>query len=355
MKKVISILLSVIMIFSLVSVSAFAADSDELKITVANDLHYNLYYGTYSTQGKYTEDYSHVASSNGQLWFESILIVEAFLAEAAQNDSDIVLLPGDLTDHGNADEHIALAALLKKFEQTSKKRVYVVPGNHDYHSSETDVTPSDFANYYAEFGYNEAIARDENSASYVVELNDEYRLIAVDSCLPKSGSSGIDEARRDWIAEQAAKAQKDGKKLISMMHHNLLNHFIFGDILHPGAFVDSSLNLPEVYAHYDVRYNFVGHTHAQDIKSYTGKNGTKIYDILTSSLNLYPLPYRNVSLGEKVTIETETIKSVDVSSKKDIISDNCFNLATKDFQAYALACANYGLGYRLLHPGRKSY
>ncbi len=342
MKKVISILLSVLMIFSLLSVSVSAADEkEELKITVANDLHYNLTYGNYSGTEYVNSDYSHVPT-NGQLRIESILIVKAFFDEAAKNDSNIILLPGDLTDHGTKAEHEAFSKVLTDFEATSGKRVYVVPGNHDYYGADK-VSPEQFAAYYADFGYSEAIAKDTNSASYVVDLNNDYRLLAVDSCVPGGGEAGIDEERKAWIAEQAEKAQKDGKKLISMMHHNLLDHFIFGSILHSGAFVDSSVGLPEVYAQYNIKYNFVAHTHSHDIKAYTGKNGVTIYDVLTSSLNLYPLPYRTVTFGKDVKIRTEKIDTVDMSSKKGIISDNCFNLATTDFQAYALACSNYGL------------
>ncbi len=343
MKKVISILLSVLMIFSLTSAGVSAsAETEELKAIVVNDLHYNPTYGNYNGKEYSTEDYKHVPS-NGQLWIESLLIIDTFLEKAAQSDSDIVLMPGDLTDHGNNDEHTALAQILAEFETTTGKRVYVVPGNHDYHSTHDKVTPENFAEFYADFGYSEAIARDSDSASYVVELDDNYRLLAVDSCLPGSGSSGIDEERLAWITEQAEKAQKDGKKLISMMHHNLVDHFIFGEMLHPGSFVDSNLGLPEIFAQYNVKYTFTGHTHAQDIKAYTGENGVTIYDVLTSSLNLYPLPYRTVTFGEEVEIRTEIIDSIDMSSKKGIISDNCYELAANDFQAYALACANHGL------------
>ena len=77
MKKIISVLLSVLMIFSLVSVGASAADGKELKITVANDLHYNLLYGAYIGKDYYEKDYSHVPG-NGQLWIESILIIKTF-------------------------------------------------------------------------------------------------------------------------------------------------------------------------------------------------------------------------------------------------------------------------------------
>ena len=339
MKKVISILLSVIMIFSLVSAGASAAEKKELTVTVANDLHYNIEYSNIPASDRFTgTDYSHVPS-NGQLWIESVLIIKTFFEAFKQSDSKILLIPGDLVDRGLPEEHEAFAAELKTLESAGK-RVYVVPGNHDYYGK---VTPAQFADYYAEFGYNEAIAKDADSASYVVDLDSEYRLLAIDSCKPGDGISGIDEDRKAWIEEQAQKAQKDGKKLISMMHHNILDHFIFGDMLHPGGFVDSKIGLPELYAQYNVKYNLTGHTHAHDIKAYTGTNGVTIYDILTSSLNLYPLPYRTITFGEKVSIRTDKIESIDMTSKEGVISDNCYKLATEDFQAYALACAEYGL------------
>ncbi len=339
MKKVISILLSVLMLFSLLSVGVSAAEDDGLKATVVNDLHYNLTYGNYKGTSYSELDYSHVPG-NGQLWIESLLIIDTFFAEVAESDSEVVLIPGDLTDHGTKEEHAAFSKYLADFEASSGKRVYVVPGNHDYYGK---ATPEEFASYYAEFGYSEAIAKDPASASYVVDLNSEYRLLAVDSCKPGDGVSGIDESRKAWIEEQAKKAKEDGKKLISMMHHNILNHLIFGDTLHPGGFVDSEIGLPELYAQYNVKYNLTGHTHAHDIKSYTGSNGTTIYDVLTSSLNLYPLPYRVITFGKNVKIDTGYIESVDMTSKQGIISENCYALATEDFQAYALECAEYGL------------
>ncbi len=338
MNKVISILLSVLMVFSLASVSASAAEKNALVITVANDLHYNKQYSEYSGTDYAEKDFSQVPSS-GQLRIESELIIDTFFEEFKNSDSDILLLPGDLVDIGTKEEHTDFSLKLKSLESTGK-RVYVVPGNHDYYGG---VKPEEFASLYADFGYNEALAKDTASASYVVDLDSEYRLLAVDSCTPGSGEAGINEERKTWIKEQAEKAQKDGKKLVSMMHHNLLDHFIFGQILHPGAFVDSSLGLPELYAQYNVRYNFVAHTHAQDIKAYTGKNGVTVYDVLTSSLNLYPLPYRTVALGEEVKIRTEHITEVDMSSKQGIISENNLALASEDFSAYALACSEHGL------------
>ena len=333
-------MLSVIMIFSLFSVCAAAAE-DTLKITVANDLHLNLAIKANIVPGKYTaEDYSHVPAQ-GQLRLENALLIDDFFRQAAENDSDCVLIPGDLVDRGSDKEHTAMAAKLAAFEAASGKSVYVVPGNHDYYGG---ATPDEFKEFYKDFGYSEALATDSATASYTADLGGDYRLIAVDSCVPGDGVHGIDEARIEWIKAQAEKAKADGKKLISMMHHNVVEHFIFGGMLHEASVIEKSTGLQELYAQYNIKYSFVGHTHEQDIASFTGSNGNTIYDIVTNSLNSYPCPYRTVTFGDSVRFETKYIEEIDMSSLKGVISDNCYNLATTDFREYTRQCAMTGVG-----------
>ena len=86
MKKLISVLLSALMLFSLCSASVSAAgEKDELKIAVANDLHYNLSGAAANYTGSYTEDYQNALSS-GQLRLESELIIEG-VADSAETYS----------------------------------------------------------------------------------------------------------------------------------------------------------------------------------------------------------------------------------------------------------------------------
>ena len=102
MKKLISVLLSALMLFSLCSASVSAAgEKDELKIAVANDLHYNLSGAAANYTGSYTEDYQNALSS-GQLRLESELIIDEFLNRVAASDTDAVLIPGDITDNGSS-------------------------------------------------------------------------------------------------------------------------------------------------------------------------------------------------------------------------------------------------------------
>lgn len=336
MKKIIAITLSLLMLFSVVSVSAAAAEGDELVITVANDLHYSLKKGDYTS-----EDFSHI-SSTGQMNIESVLIIKEFLKQAAANESDCILLPGDLVDVGNEESFAGMSALLKDFEATSGKPVYVIPGNHEFYTGET---AENFVSYFYEFGYNEAIARDTLSASYVVDLNEEYRLIAIDGAATGAAGNAMTAERIAWIEEQAKLAHQEGKKTIAMNHFNLLQHFMFRDVLHKNSVIDSSFGLAEIFAKYNVKYTFCGHTHDHDIASYTGSNGNVIYDVVTSSINAYPCPYRVVTFGDDVIIETRNITSLseDTSALQPMLSEYCYNLLNEDFAVYAEECMDAGL------------
>ncbi len=336
MKKLISILLSALMIFSLVPVSASAAD--KMVISAATDLHYSKA-GADTKPGTYTHaDFSHSVNS-GELHIESGAIIDAFLSAAAKNGSEYVLLAGDLTDRGLENEHKVVSEKLTDFEKETGISVYVVPGNHDFLANQK---VPEFKEWYADFGYNEAIAVDEISGSYVAELSGDYRLLAIDSTIPGEGAPGFGEAKVSWIKAQAEKARADGKKLIAMMHHNLLNHFVFGDVFKTNSYVDPAVGLSELFAEYNIKYTFSGHTHSHDIKSYTGANGITVYDILTSTLNAYPCPYRVVTFGEKVKIKTENITSIDASCLEGIVTDYCYNLATENFSEYAETYALHG-------------
>ncbi len=339
MKKFLSVLLSAVLLFSL-AVPSFAAE-DELVVTVANDLHYNQAYST-ATQMKVknniSTDYPQITST-GRLLYASKAIILSFFEQAAASDSDFVLLPGDLADNGIAVEHEAVADIIGNFEASTGKQVYVVPGNHDYLKTSVE----QFKNYYADFGYGDALAVDTLSASYTVDLDDEYRLLAIDSCQPPVGSHGINAERLAWIKAQCDQAAADGKKLIAMMHHNLLDHYNISSIVHVGASVNADINMADVLAQGAVKYIFTGHTHNNDIQSYTAANGATIYDVVTGSLNVYPCEYREVRFGEKVKITTKDVEKIDTSIVAPNLSERATELMASNFPQYALECFEVGM------------
>ena len=129
----------------------------------------------------------------------------------AESDFDVILVSGDNADDGGEVSHRLVAAELKRLEDAGIK-VFTIPGNHDINNksytyaggtaSYTNPTSeAEFASIYADFGYNttdtlefykhaDASGSERHNAtfaigdnlSYVADLSDEYRLIAIDMC-----------------------------------------------------------------------------------------------------------------------------------------------------------------------------
>lgn len=331
MKKIISVLLALTMFFSTAVIGASAEDTKELKITVANDLHYNHSNKATSTSTVYTTDYANKVST-GQLKLENELIIDEFLSRA---EGDIILLPGDITDNGTTAEHEYMAAKLEAFETATGKKVFLIPGNHDYMQHRSGMMNAEKmkANYF-DLCYNEATTVDTETASYVAELNDDYRLLAIDATKP-GANQGLNERLYSWMETQLKTAKAEGKKVIAMSHYNLLEHLIFMQYLHANSILTPELNVPELFAQYNVKYTFTGHTHDQDIAAYTGSNGNTIYDVVTTSLNAYPCTYREVTFGEKVKFRAGFVDSIDTSALKGKITDATYTQATESFPEYA--------------------
>ena len=129
--------------------------------------------------------------------------------------------------------------ILSDIEDTTDIEVYVTHGNHDILNPKavgfdganevpTDhITEAQYKEMYAEFGYGQAVAQDSNSLSYAVDLDEDTRLIVMDSVLydtnindnyPKT-EGAIDQERMDWILAQIADAKTEGKKILGMTHH----------------------------------------------------------------------------------------------------------------------------------------
>lgn len=329
MKKLISVLLSLLMLFSLCSVAVSAAEDGEIVITVANDIHYNSF-DSCKKSNSLNADFAHVNSA-GRLCYEADAAFKAFLKEAAKNESDYLFLVGDITETGTAVQVAEMTAMLKEFETTTGKKIFVVPGNHDVLYN----TKEQFMKDYAEFGYSEALEVDTKSASYVADLDSDYRLIAIDATTCGTGAHSVYEERLQWIAEQGEKAKADGKKLIAMHHQNFIDHMILSSVIQPGGVVTAKNEAAiDVYAKAGIKYIFTAHTHDHDIASCTASDGTVIYDAVTGSLGGYGTPYRVVSFGDEVKFETRRIEKIDIADLPSGISANALALAESNFTEY---------------------
>lgn len=354
MKKIISVILSAAMLFSLVAVG-FTANADDATTTfaVASDLHYVE--PREELEGSIDDPIYWYANRRAAMEDESGFIIDEFLRQCAEDDNiEFVLIPGDLVNDGRVivQQHIDVAAKLKKFEQESGKPVYVINGNHDNGAGENDFKYDDFIENYYQFGYDEAIATMEGNCSYVAELNDEYRLIAVDSCDPtKSTEDGMTSDKVDWVIEQAAKAKEDGKYPILMMHHNLLDHLPVQRILSRNFIIRTHFTTAEKFANAGIKLVFTGHEHCSDAATYTSTKGNIIYDFATTSLTMYPTQYRVFNLTpDEIKYEARTVDKIDTDALTATVSgytQEHIDLMNAGFNAYAKGFLKAGIEYRL--------
>lgn len=352
MKKIISVLMSVLLTLSAFSALAYAVDKDELKVAVASDLHYCAP----EAELERTNDDPIVWYANRRCAMEneSGFIIDEFLNQCAESDDvDYVLIPGDLADSGRRlpEDHYAMAEKLRKFEESSGKEVYVINGNHDA-AEDSNTTLALFKEIYADFGYDHALATREDDCSYTADLGDKYRLIALDSNHPtKSTEDGMTTEKMSWVKEQAELAKQDGRYPIVMMHHNLLDHLPVQRLLSRNFIVKFHFTTAEFFADWGIKMVFTGHEHCSDATVYTSALGNKIYDFTTTSLTMYPLEYRVLSFtDDEIRYESRSVDKIDCDALRasvDGYTDEMIDAMNADLTAYSKAFLKAGVQYRL--------
>ena len=298
-----------------------------LKIAVVADIHYMDPSLLINNGGNGTA-FQNYLNQDPKLVQYSDPIFRTVLAQIKLEHPDILLIPGDITKDGEKIGHQAMAGFFNQLRNDGIK-VYVVPGNHDINNAKakkfdgnidypvTITTKTDFENIYGNFGYNNAIARDINSLSYVVQPQPGFRIIAIDaSKYEEYGPEGDVAAGRiksttlTWILEQLAKAKQDHVTIFAMMHHNLIEHYAGQAQLDPGYVIDDYQNVGNKLVDAGLKIIFTGHYHANDITSYT-HNGKELFDIQTGSLVTAPSPYRFITMKDgKLDICTKTVQSI---------------------------------------------
>ncbi|MDM9382489.1 metallophosphoesterase [Chlorogloeopsis sp. ULAP01] len=214
----------------------------------------------------------------------SIPAFESVLEHLTQLNLDFLLLPGDLTQHGEPDNHAWLQERLAKLPFPT----YVVPGNHDVpvlHANHQSIAFADFPYYYRKFGYTEP-----EKCYYTCQVLPGVRLIGLNSNSfndwgEQIGSLDINQMR--WLEEVLA-ASGDELVLV-IIHHNVVEH-LPNQSRHAMAnryMLENAPELLQLLRHYGVKLVFTGHLHVQDV-AYS----QEVYDITTGSLVSYPHPYR---------------------------------------------------------------
>ena len=343
LKKSLSIILSLTLVLCscLVLTASAKNDSDEFGFAVASDTHY---VHPVKQAGTTLADEGWVTTFNSEsesLTNQSGFIIDEFLKECAENPKcQFVLITGDLATHGRdyVSEHEAVAAKFRKFEKETGKQVYVINGNHD-NAQDMPVDHKKFTEIYHEFGYDEALSTDEGTCSYSANLNDEYTLVALDTCderyrvVPNN-----DITRMDWAVKQIKAAKKQGKKVIMIMHHNLLEHNPFQKLNEKNYVVNTPYSFAGLLADLGVKLVFSGHTHCNNVKSYTSFLGNTIYDFSMSSLGNFPAEYKYFNVTDsKISYETKKINHIDADKLAEVckgFSNEALEMMKNNLQAY---------------------
>ena len=119
-------------------------------------------------------------------------VLEYLVEETLRRNPDLVIIPGDLTKDGELLSHQLVVNILSRLRSAGIP-VIVVPGNHDIDNPEgyyfngdntrpaERTSPDQFKSLYADFGYNQAYAKDSASLSFVCEPLQGLVLLCIDT------------------------------------------------------------------------------------------------------------------------------------------------------------------------------
>lgn len=295
------------------------------KIVLATDLHYQS-----REAGDGGEAFQlFVERGDGKVVEYLPELLEAFIDEVIELNPSALVLSGDITMNGERMNHEELSGKLARVEEAGIP-VLVIPGNHDinntnaavYYGSEKAAAPSidgeDFYEIYHDYGYDDALSRDEASLSYVYELDEKNWLLMLDSCQydPRNLVEGrIKEETLAWMEEELQKAQEQGIFVLPIAHHNLLAQ---SRMYTTQCAMENNGEVIDLLQKYRLPLFFSGHLHVQRIRKHKSEPGVPdgaygIQEIITDALSIPPCQYGLITWEEDGSI-TYATQAVDVSA-----------------------------------------
>ncbi len=346
LKKALCVILSFVIVAVGIPLSAIASTSEDVKFGHLSDIHYFAE----TEMGETEEDkaeFREIMLMDNILSGYSPEITDAALAnlakQAKNGEIEFLLVSGDLTRNAEYAGHIELAEKFAKFEEETGIQIYVINGNHDINNpraayydgdeivngkdnpelfDELSTSPEEFEEIYKNFGftaeggyysrYKEKASNSEGSLSYAIDVNDDYRLIAIDSQRYSADNTddGTDEQLTSgivsdellaWAVAECEKAQDEGKTIIGMTHTNVVPHFDTEvDILDQFVLYGWE-KVADALAAAGMHYIVSGHTHMQEVASHITDSGEPITDIVASSILSYPNMYRTIEMSTYAT------------------------------------------------------
>ncbi len=285
---------------------------ESFKFFVITDTHYFA-----SSLGCFGEEYEKFMQFEQKCFAETEAINKAAFSFLGNSQlADTVLIAGDLSFNGEKQSHLEFIELLKSLKEKGK-RVFVITAGHDYNEhpfafndsgrlSPEGTKREELYDLYYEFGFSDALSVHKKSLSYVAQLCDGVRLLALNNDGDTANPKTYTPSQLQWILEQTRKAREDGQMMIAINHYPLIPAcpvFSFiGDAVMPNAD-----NITSILADEGVHLCFTGHMHNQSIKMKLSPNGNRFWDVCTGSLIGCPASMRLCEIKDSSTVEIKTL------------------------------------------------
>ena len=249
----------------------------------------------------------------------------AMMDTAMKYQPSLLLIPGDLTKDSEKAAHELVASSLRALEEANIK-TFVIPGNHDiggnayrYEGDQKipvdNLSDAEWESTYS-WIYDNVVAKDPNSHSYVAEPLEGLTILGIDGAHNTAGTGWLSDESLAWVLAQADSACAKGNTIIAMCHWQLLEHFDMQGSLESACRLKNADAIRDSLMHHGVRLLLTGHFHVNGITTFrdtTGLTNDSIVEITTGSPITYPCPYRWLTLSEdrtQISVETDDIMAL---------------------------------------------
>ncbi len=283
-----------------------------LKFYLLTDTHY--FEESLGAEGKAYEEY--MKTEAFYLKESSAINKAVFQKLKDDKETEIIIIPGDLSKDGEFESHKSLIKELNDLKDSGKK-IFVLTAGHDFNEHGRSYKNDEFVpvkgtefkelyNLYYEFGYKEALSVDEETLSYIAEIAPKTRILALNCDSRRECKGLIDERLLTWSKEQLDKAKEDGASVIAMCHYPIIPSVPVFDLV-GDAHVKNWREVASFLADNGVELVLTGHMHIQSINEFVTEKGNKLYDICTATTVGTPAKYRKIEITEDGTMDVKSI------------------------------------------------
>ncbi|MGN0151724.1 MAG: metallophosphoesterase family protein [Wujia sp.] len=212
--------------------------------------------------------------------------LKKILAGINWNDTDFVIITGDLVHEGTTEDYVFLKETVEAYVPDGKKVLYAL-GNHDEKNA-----------FYEAFQ-----GKEDDKPYYYMENIDGYRIIVLDSAIPKTEAGTLTNEQCDWLKEILAEQSEKGS--LVFLHHPVF----WGGGQSFGMELTNGAQVLEILRDSDVIAVFAGHTHSNGVNT---KEGISQYvaDSMAFSIEMRG---ENIAFTEYAGYETVEVTGQDVT------------------------------------------